>query len=198
MNEKVLKYSNHIISERVRKQIVNKHYDGIPHDIIADEYDLKESTIDNYVKRYETTDTVLSEYEIRRKGAKKGVLPRAKLLDDQQLQNYLIEKCTAWSPTALRKYSGDVENEFGVIMGKNIVDRFFKSKGWKLKTLSRIAIEVDLEEEYIFWQLIDEIVTDPNQMIFLDESSRCNRTANPRKGRGPPGYAPLSTIYFIY
>ena len=54
-----------------------------------------------------------------------------------------------------------------------------------------------MEEEYAFLQLVNEIITDPNQMILLDESSRCDRTTNPTKPRRP-GYATLSYTKTMY
>ena len=116
------------------------------------------SSFCDYIKRYEETETVLTPYEIRKKQSKDNKIPTSKLLDDEELKDFITTKCLEDPTTSLSKYSGDVLNEFGIVLAKSTVDRYFANEGWKWKRISRIAIEVDLDEEYAFREkLMNEV-----------------------------------------
>ncbi len=52
------------------------------------------------------------------------------------------------------------------------------------KTISKVAIESDDMEVFLFWRMWRVMVPDIRMAIWGDESYRSDVTANPRKGRG--------------
>ena len=170
---------------RTRKLIVNDFKEGVHPDTIAKNYKIKSNkTILKYIDRVEDTGDVLSEYELLKKYGKET---KIKIFDDDNKSMFVENECIEHPITTLNQYVDDIFGNFGLYISRETVRRHFASKVWTYKRISRIAFECDIEEEYLFWQFMGDIITDPDQLMFLDESNRNDCTSNKRRGRGP-GY----------
>ena len=172
-------------SPRVRSWIVHDYESKK-----KDEYELAiqwkrhPKTIKRYIKRYRERNTVYTDYELLKKISKNGVVKRIKIFDDKRLQNFVLTGCLLNPTQALRYYPANIYRKFGICCSPKTVDRFFKSKGWTWKKISKIALEIDFQEEYAFWQRFHQIVTDIFQCVWFDESNRSDVTPNPTHARG--------------
>ena len=180
--------TNNRISVRERNLIVNEsiaeHKD---HASIARTHRLAETTIDEYVRRYKKNGHVLTEYEQKKLAAPNGKVPRKKIFDNPNLQN-IASQYTVSDPTqSLNKIVENIYGDFGFYVSRSTVDRYYQSIKFNVKRLSPTAKEANEYEEYLFWQTIQAFIINPNQMLFIDESHRSDKTANKRFGRGPPG-----------
>merc|ERR1712173_130918 len=173
------------VSIRERQIIINESLGQNRTDQqIADSHHLSPRTTDEYRRRYLKNGHVLTEFELLKKN---GPVTRAKIFDNAQLSNHVMNECLLHPKQSLDKYVDNIYDNFGFYASPSTIDRFFKSNKIKMKRLSPTAKEADLTEQYLFWQCIQTFMTDPRQMLFLDESSRDDKTPNKRRGRGPPG-----------
>ena len=75
---------------RVRSLVVSRHYHGDNHKQIAKDYDVKESTIKAYIRRYEKTGSILSEYERNtKKNYKKQ--KKGKLINNKFISSFVLD-----------------------------------------------------------------------------------------------------------
>ena len=174
--------------------IIDYYYNEYPIDFIAGRYQLGPDTIIKYIERYKLYECVLTEYELNRKYNK---ITRQKILDDPRLSGELDRNCLFRRTTSLNEYSNNLFGDYGIHASRDTISRYFNDKGWKWKKISRIAMEVDFEEEHLFWQYVEDILFDPNCAMFLDENNRNDKTANKRYGRGK-GYVVSYTNTIIY
>eukprot|EP01083_Nonionella_stella_P132035 401394_1 len=151
---------------------------------LAKRHSLHYKTIQRYFNHYEETGTVLTEYELKKKASKNGKVEREKLFDDPILSEYALDLCVIDPTKPLELYVDDIYMQFGIFVSKDTVDRMFKDRHWTWKKISRVALELDITEEALFWQYVKALVTKPEQMMFLDESNRSDLTPNPTHGRG--------------
>ena len=168
---------------RTRKLIISKYLNGEDKQQIADQFALKLSTINTYIRRYGRTGTVLTPYELKKE--RKEPITRTKKFDNYAIQSYTDQSCLSKPSTTLSKYQSDIYGKFGIYVSRGIIDKYFRDKGWKWKKISRLAFEADINEEYGFWQYMQQIVGDKKQLVFVDESNRFDTTVNKKRGRGP-------------
>lgn len=183
-----LMLNNHIVPVRTRRLIVQRSLEGVSREQLAADYRLKPRTIDTYIARFNRTGDILTDYEIRKQSSPNGKVPRTKKLDDHQRADYLLREGYDNPSKSLYQHSFDFYGEFGVYVSPQTIDRFYKERKWKYKRLSPMARESNPTEVAFFWRCIEDIVPDPNCMIFVDESHRNDKTSNKAMGRGPPGY----------
>eukprot|EP01084_Bolivina_argentea_P214164 363636_1 len=105
-----------------------------------------------------------------------GSVPRRKIFDDQTKCDYIMDLCTMFPTKTYVSYSDDLYASFGVYVSDKTVMRFFKSKRWTWKRISKVALELDVTEEMDFWGFIQQLIMNKNQLLFLDESHRSDRT----------------------
>ena len=166
---------------RTRKLIIKKYLEGDSLLDIANRYDMRVKTIKSYVDRYFYTGTTLSEFELTKKHGKQR---KKQIFDNPDLSEFVLNECLTDPTKSLETYEHDIYGQFGIYVSKDTIDRYFKKLGWKWKRISRVAMEVDLEEEYLFMKYMKEIVYDEKMLVFFDESNRNDITANPTYGRG--------------
>eukprot|EP01083_Nonionella_stella_P134342 408843_1 len=174
------KRTRHKIIEKWTRQEQNEQQ-------LADRYELHLKTVKKYIKRWLEKHTILSDYEIKKMNSKNGIVPREKVFDDQELKEFVLDDCTVTPNKSLSTYSDDIYCVFGIYISRCTVHRMFDDETWKWKCIARVALEMDVAEEVLFWDMISEILTDPNQALWLDESYRSDKTTNAKHGRGPPG-----------
>ena len=113
---------------------------------IAYEHRIQPSTVKTYIRRYEKTQTVLTEYELKKKLNKKlnknnPTLERRKLLDDEEMKSYLQKTCIQQPTKTLFNFVDDLMCNFGIYISKNTIDRMFKKDNWKWKKITPSAFE---------------------------------------------------------
>ena len=109
---------------------------------------------------------------------------RHKIFDDVDYKSCILSSRELDPTQPLKKYVEGFYGNFGIYIGINTVNRLFEKENITWKKIARVAIEADEEEEALFWQCYSALVSDPKQVVFVDESHRNDKTANPTYGRG--------------
>ena len=181
-----LHYNPHFVPTRTRKLVIKNYFeDKQDEETIAGRYSISVYSVKKYLRRWEKTGTILSEFELKKESGEP--IRRKKIYDNMDIYDYTDEKCLESSKKSLMNYTEDIMGHFGIYVSESTVNRHFLGKGWKWKRISRVALEADIYEEKLFWDYLGEIVANKDQLLFIDESNRFDTTANPTHGRGP-GY----------
>ena len=185
------------IPPRTRQLIVDNYKSGNwTKNELSVMFDASITSINTYIKRDEETGTILTEFELKKQELiKKGKKPERRKIFDNQIQAQFALDLVDLDPTAsLLKHVDQFYAHFQIHIGKDTINRLFAKHKITWKKISKIAIEADDEEHALFWKCYQAIVSDPEQVLFLDESYRNDKTANPTYGRGQ-GYV-LQYIFY--
>ena len=149
-----MEISNHIVSVRERKIIIDDWHKGVDVDDIAKNHRLKKRTIQGYIRRWLDTGSVLTAYEQVKSILPNGVVPRTRPLQKNPLyEKLLLAVCNDDPTTSLYEYQRALMGRFGIYASTEAIRRTFKDHHITWKTISRVAIESDAEEEYLFFQV---------------------------------------------
>ena len=188
--------SSSLVSVREREIIINQYQSGYSLEFIANIHNLKVSTIKTYIRRFNKTDSILTEYENKKLAYYPEPVPRSKILDDDDINDFIEDEIHKDATKTLHKYCEDIYNKFEIYVSPSTISRTLNKAGYKYKKISRIALEKNEMEEMEFWKVYDSLVIDPEQCCFMDESYRSDITANHTYGRGI-GYVCILYIYPI-
>ena len=119
------------VSKRTRHHIIEKYKAGCDKYALALHHDLN-------TKRFEETESHLSEYEQRKDKSKKQ--NGSKMLDDDDMKEMAFNKCIQDPTTPLQEYREDIYAEFGVYVCTATVHNFFKENKWNWKRISLLFI----------------------------------------------------------
>ena len=109
-----------------------------------------------HLTRFNTTGSVLSEYEHKKMNAKDGIVRRHPL-DAPMHKNSILKLVRAADNSSVEA------RHFWSTKGSTC-----KRNGFTWKRLSKLAMEVDDYEGLMFWRVVDAIIIDPRQAMFLD------------------------------
>ena len=173
---------------------MEQYFNGISIEQLRDTFQISIKSIEGYITRFYNTGTVLSSFEIEKQSGKK--IERKKIFDNDDYKDTIMELRDDDPTRSLAKYVQEFYGQHGLYIGKNTIDRLFERERITYKKIARIAIESDEEESALFWYCYGALVGDTNQVMFLDESHRNDKTANPTHGRGK-GYVICTNLHSI-
>ena len=104
-----LKVYSSFIPERTRKLIIQKFIGGDSVFDLANRYDIRIRTVNEYIDRYYYTGSVLSDYELKKKY---GLHHGTKTFDDPKKSNFILGNCSLDLTRSLTAYEHDMRNEF--------------------------------------------------------------------------------------
>ena len=86
-------YNPHFVSKRERWEIIEKYYNQYTVDEIAILHNLQPSTINTYIRRYRSTNTIETEAEIQNADKLGGRKDKTKILDPPHIKQAIDFKC---------------------------------------------------------------------------------------------------------
>lgn len=181
---------------KVRQLIIDNYNQGMSKKDIKKIFNVSTTSINAYIERYESTNTILSEHEMKQQSSNDDN-ERIKILDDAEYKEYLLDSCILNPTRSLNDHVDHFYNNFGFYIGRNTINRLFIKNNITWKRLSKIAIESDPEEEALFFRCYEALVCDPKQPLWIDESMRNDKTANPTYGRGKGFVIVYHTFVYI-
>ena len=189
------------IPPRTRQMIVDKYMAAIDtpniKHALSETYNVSIPSINGYIKRYTETGTVLSAYELSKKYGQKKERERQKIFDNDDYKSCTLHSRELDPTQPLKKYVEGLCDNLGIYIEMKTINRLFEKENVTWERIARVAIESEEEEEALFWQCHSALVSDPKQVVFLDESHRNDKSANPTYGRGK-GFVSVFMLQFKY
>ena len=97
-------------------------------------------SINNYIKRFDETGSVLSEFELNNKSGKK--MKPKKILVTDEYEDTIMELCDTDPTQSMAKYVETLYGQHGIYIDYNTINRSFERNNITYKKIARIAMIV--------------------------------------------------------
>ena len=106
------------------------------------------------------------------------------MLDIPVYPEQFLQSCQSNPTQTLTEFVDDFYAKHNVCVGRVTIHRSFKKHQITQKNDAKIAIEAAEEGKASFLRRYDAIICDPEKSVWLDETFRNDKTANPTHCRG--------------